>query len=131
MNERGPKQLSYEEIVRKQFDLSWELYEVLDIFPFPGITPKGYEQLKNDEQDMPESYVTPVDTLLEAFTRDGMRIERGIQIKETEVPTIIRTIAPAKSDGGFYGEDLLPIKYLNITEDMDPRLVELITLLRE
>jgi hypothetical protein len=111
--------------IERRDALALELFESGEVFPFPGILPESYEHLLEAEKFAPPGYVTPIDELIEKFTREGMKVEKGISWK---TGSNIECVAPASSDGGLYGEDLLHLKNLQIPANMDPKLAELVML---
>ena len=117
-----------ERMVRRRKELSLELFESGETFPFPGLLASAYEQLKADDEYADPNYVTPIDTLLGLCKEQGVVVDSGAQLIETDKKPSVITVRPAGTDAGFYGENLLHIKNLAIMEGMDPRLAELIRL---
>jgi hypothetical protein len=126
--EQGGNEISREKRERRAKELSLELAESGETFTFPGLRAGAHELLKEADDLAGSGYVTPIDDLLTLMKEQGMQIDKGHQIKTTEKDTSIVTVRPAGTEAGFYGENLLHLKNLNITSDMDPRLVELIEL---
>lgn len=56
--------------------LAKELHESNEVFPFPGLRPEAYAQLKATDEEFP-GYVTPIDGLLERFKNEGMKVVLG------------------------------------------------------
>lgn len=120
-----------EKKIRRRKELSFELAEAAEHFVFPGLVVGAYEQLKADDEYADPDYVTPIDTLLELFKEQGLVVDSGSQLVETDKKSSVITVRPAATEAGFYGENLLHIKNLQIGDDMDPRLAELIALAKE
>ena len=53
--------------------LARELSESQESFPFPGIDPESYSELKAVAEEFPE-HSTPIDELIARFTTQGMRV---------------------------------------------------------
>ena len=127
-SDNGRENIEKEKKVRRRLELAHELSESGEAFSFPGLHPDAYIQLKVADGFTDANYVTPIDALLVLFREQGMRVERGPQIIDTEKKTSVITVRPSATQAGFYGENLLHIKNLSITEGMDSRLAELIAL---
>jgi hypothetical protein len=130
-NEQIVSDVEKDKKVRRRKELSLELSESIERFSFPGLREGVYEQLKADEDYVDPDYVTPIDTLLELFKEQGMVVDRGSQLIETDKKSSVVTVRPAATEAGFYGENLLHIKNLNVEVTMDPHLAELIKLANE
>lgn len=123
--------LEKERRLKRRRELANELSEAREIFVFTGLKEGALKTLRENDLLAPVGYVTPIDNLLIILQNEGFRVEGGLQSVEPEKKPSIITIAPAVTEGGFYGENLLHIKNLLITSEMDPRLQELINLAQE
>jgi hypothetical protein len=56
--------------------LARELYISFETFPYPGLEPESYEQLKASDEEFP-GYTTPIDTLIARFKEEGLRVVLG------------------------------------------------------
>jgi hypothetical protein len=117
-----------EKIIRRRLELTFELVESGEVFPFQGLKAGAYERLKEADTLDSEGYVTPIDELLRIYEAEGVRVGSGMQMRKTERPPSTITVAPAVTGPGFYGENLLHMKNLDVVEGMDERLSELIRL---
>jgi hypothetical protein len=117
--------------IRQRKELSLELSESAEQFPFPGLRESAYELLKEADTYANSDYVTPIDVLLELLSQQGMVVDSGPQLEETDKKPSTITVRPAKTEAGLYGENLLHIKNLKEVENMDTRLRELLSLAHE
>lgn len=101
-------------------ELATELSEVEGGLSFPGIDSTGYAKLKTDEDVYP-GCATPIDELIQRFSGEGVKIAFG------KDPGNIY-ILPCGSDD-IENDSVFP-RYLDMRDDMDPRLRELILLNR-
>jgi|SRR3989338_803780 len=123
MSEGLPKPVSDENEAerskRELITLARELWESGERFPFPGIDPEIYARIKADEEEYP-SYTTPIDTLIERFKNEGMKVMLG---KHPESGNVF--ILPAQSDD--IENDIISPRQLQTSESMPEKLRTLIT----
>ena len=123
MSEGLPKPVSDENEAerskRELITLARELWESGERFPFPGIYPEIYARIKADEEEYP-SYTTPIDTLIERFKNEGMKVMLG---KHPESGNVF--ILPAQSDD--IENDIISPRQLQTSESMPEKLRTLIT----
>ena len=122
MSEELPKPVSKErsESPGKQeiIALARELYESQETFPFPGLEPEAYAELKAFDEEFP-GYATPVDQLLERFKNEGMKVVFGEDPESGNIH-----ILPAQSSD--IENDMIPPKHFQTSSGMNPKLKELI-----
>lgn len=97
MNEYTPNQFESRDDARERkrremITLAKELSESHESFPFPGIDPKAYSDIKATEEEFPD-YTTPIDILIERFKNEGMKVALG---KNPESGMVY--ILPSRSD---------------------------------
>lgn len=123
MSEDPTKQLEENEKEQKKEEiiaLARELSESQESFPFPGITPESYAGLKSDEEKFPDC-VTPIDTLVERFENEGIKVALGEYPENGEVYIVPSGSDDVENDGIF-------LRHLQINETMDERLKQLTSL---
>ncbi len=98
--------------------LALEIMESQETFPFSGIKPEIYSQMKIDEVEYP-GYTTPIDELIVRFQNEGMKVILG---KDPSSGNIY--ILPANSAN--IEEDSVQPRQLEISETMDEKLKQLI-----
>ncbi len=78
MNEGIPNQLEVEKERMKQeyFALARELSEGGESLPFPGIDSDVRTLIQEDQEKYP-GYSTPIDSLVDRFEREGLRVVLG------------------------------------------------------
>jgi hypothetical protein len=106
-----------------------KICERAESFPYTGLVDGAYEKIKQAEADAADypGYATPIDTLVERFKSHGMRIDLGDDPGDGSV-----WVVPADSTiVSIYGEDRVPAKHFNVTDDMDAELKTLLTLSKE
>ena len=103
--------------------LAREIVERNETFPFPGINPEAYSELKETDEKYPV-YSTPVDEIIKKCQTEGIKVFFGMNPDDGNVH-----IAPAQSTK--LADDCLFPKYLQITEGMDDSLRQLILKNRE
>ncbi len=126
MTERTPQpeKKQMESRREKSIALARELSASQEIFPFPGINPEAYSKLKADiARDEGESgYTTAMfDELVERFKNQGMKVVLG---KFPESGNVF--ILPSQSSD-IENDSIFP-RHLQISEEMDDRLKEFISL---
>ncbi len=112
---------------REMATLAIELAEGGKVFPFPGIDATAYAKMKADEEDL-IGYVTPIDTVLERFRTEGIKIVPGATPETGNV-----YVVPGKSGettNDTRNDSLVP-KQLEIIEGMDEQLKQLILMEKE
>lgn len=67
--QRKEKEERAEPVKKTMLELSKELNESLERFPFPGINPETYTRLKQFDQDYP-GLATPIDELIDRFKNE-------------------------------------------------------------
>ncbi len=87
-------------------------------FMFPGIEPGAYATMKLEEEQF-IGYATPIDTLIERFVQEGMKVVLGTNPKSGNI-----FILPKSSDD-IENDSILP-KHLLLDASMDERLKALI-----
>ncbi|MSR85609.1 hypothetical protein EXS71_04220 [Candidatus Uhrbacteria bacterium] len=97
--------------------LAKELSEKREGFPFKGLDEKYYAEIKATEDGNP--FVTPIDELIEKFEAQGIKVNSGSHPEAGNV-----FILPLNSDD-VYSDSVHP-RHLKVTDDMDPRLKQLI-----
>lgn len=123
MNEDPTKQFEENEKERKKGEfiaLAKELDESHESFLFPGIDPESYATLKSSEEEFP-GYTTPIDTLVERFENEGMKVALGEYPDSGNV-----FILPSGSDD-IENDSVFP-RHLQVDEAMDERIKRLILL---
>lgn len=123
MNEDPTKQFQESEKEQKKegfIALAKELSESHESFSFPGIDPESYATLKSAEEEF-LGYTTPIDTLIERFENEGMKIALGEYPDSGNV-----FVVPSGSDD-IENDSVFP-RHLQIDETMDERLKQLISL---
>jgi hypothetical protein len=120
MSESFPKRIENIKTVEKEklIALAIEVSENNEIFPFPGIDPEAYKEIKKDEDP---DYHTPIDELVERFKNEGVKV---VLTKHSQSGNVL--ILPAQSDDIVY-DSLFP-RHLQISESMNDSLRELILL---
>lgn len=116
---RSEKQPTREEQI---IALAVELHERGEAFPFPGIDPESYSKMKADEEEYP-GYTTPIDEIIERFKSEGVKVVVGKNPQSGNV-----YVVPSQSTN--IEMDSISPKQLQITEGMDEKLKELISLVR-
>ena len=119
---------SHERRVLRRIELSHELCESGEVFPFEGFKDGAYEKLKEAVLLVEGDYAAPVDVLIERFKKVGIKVLSGPSVITIPKNKSVDTYGPSDSERGFYGEDLIYIKNFQITQFTDPRLSELIEL---
>lgn len=123
MTERFPGQSSNEHSKENRTEeilaLARALVESGETFPFPGLKPGEYEKLKAGDQDAP-GYSTPIDEILERFSKEGMKVVFGDHPESGNV-----FILPSGSND--IQNDSISPRYLLATEDMNEIMRQLIT----
>jgi len=126
MNEKESDHLeakAKEQQKKDYISLAKELSEIHEGFPFPGIDPGSYSNLKSIEEEFPEytgpGYPTVIDELVEKFQAQGMKVVLGDHPEGGEV-----FILPLNS-GDIEKDSLFP-RQLKTTEDMNDALKKLI-----
>lgn len=61
---------------REFLALARELHKSHEVFPFPGLEPSSYENLKSSDAEYP-GYTTPIDEIIERFKTEGMKVVLG------------------------------------------------------
>lgn len=97
-------------------DLAIELIQHPEAFIFRGIVNSAYAEIKATEDPQ---YATPIDILIERFSRHGMKVVLGKNPQSGNV-----FILPGDSTG-IEMDSLFP-RHLQIHDDMDPKLKKLI-----
>ena len=123
MNEYESSHLEREakEQMRRDYTaLAIELSEHHEGFPFPGVTPKAYADLKAVGEEYPE-YTTPIDELMEKYRTQGIKVTLG---KNPESGNVF--ILPRDSDD--VEMDNISPRQLESYADMDEQLQKLIKL---
>ena len=113
-----PPEETTEQREKKYIALIQELSEVREGFPFPGVSPEYYPELKAVSEEFPE-YSTPIDELITKFQTQGMKI---ILSKDPKSGNVF--ILPLNSTD--VEMDNLSPRHMMITEGMDERLKKLI-----
>jgi len=108
---------------QKYIALAQELSEVREGFPFSGVSPESYSELKAVAKEFPK-YSTPIDELIGKFQTQGMKI---VFSKDSKSGNIF--ILPLNSTN-IEMDNLFP-RHLIITEGMDERLKKLILASKE
>jgi hypothetical protein len=106
----------------KIISLARELFESQENFPFLGVDPEGYLEMKTGDEEAP-GYSTPTDEILERMKNEGMKIVLG---KNPESGNVY--VLPAQSTD--IEMDSISPKRLKISEGMNEKLTELILLVR-
>ncbi len=123
MSEGNPTQ-SEKEPTRKEkiISLAKELFESQGTFPFLGIDPEGYLEMKAGDEDAP-GYTTPTDEIIGRMKNEGMKIVLGKNPQSGNV-----YVLPAQSTD--IEMDSMSPKRLQISEGMNEKLKELVQLIR-
>ncbi len=103
--------------------LARELSEVFEGFPFPGLEPESYLELKATAEEFPE-YSAQIDELAERFRVQGMKV---VFSKDPESGDVF--VIPLNSSD-MEMDNLFP-RHLKVAENMDPRLKKLILMNKE
>lgn len=119
-NEEKSRTVEKETALRRELELANELRESREPFPFPGVNSDFYAKTKEDQRDYP-GFSTPIDELLERFSREGFKIVMG---KNPHTGNIF--ILPAESND-LVNDSLFP-RHLKIDTATDEKLRELIEL---
>ncbi|TRZ53645.1 hypothetical protein D4R99_00475 [bacterium] len=109
-----------EEKKQKKISLAIELSQTPENFSFPGINSETYAKMKADEEEFP-GYATPIDELLERFTKEGMKVVLG---KNPESGNVY--ILPVQSND-IENDGIFP-KQLQMEGITDEKLKELVIL---
>ena len=109
-----------EQIKKRMIDLGKELNESRVCFSFPGINPDSYAKIKTVEEEFP-GFTTPIDELIERFKQEGMKIILGNHPESGNI-----YVLPFLSDD--IESDSVPPKRLQISNGMDERIKELVTI---
>src|SRR3989344_6325694 len=121
MSELPPKPVSHEgesiHTHKEKIALARELWESGTYFPFPGIDSKEYMHMKAAEAEYP-GYTTPIDTLIERFKDEGLKVVLGTHPESGNI-----FIIPAHSND--IENDSIRPQQLQMGDDMDARLKEL------
>ena len=104
------------------FSLAKELFESQEIFPFLGVDPEGYLEMKAGDEKAP-GYTTPTDEIIERMKGEGIRIVLGKNPQSGNV-----YVLPSQSTD--IEMDSVSPKRLQISEGMNEKLKELIQLIR-
>lgn len=121
MNEFPPNQFEEEEKERKKKEfiaLAQGLSEKREGFPFPGIDPGSYAELKAIEEEFP-GFATPIDELIKKFESTGFKVVFGEHGERGDIFVLPSSSNDIENDG------LFP-RHLNISDDMDEALKRLI-----
>ncbi|MFZ2501038.1 MAG: hypothetical protein WAW90_03615 [Minisyncoccia bacterium] len=102
--------------------LAKELFESQETFPFLGVDPEGYLEMKAGDEEAP-GYTTPTDEIIERMKNEGMKIVLGKNPQSGNV-----YVLPAQSTD--IEMDSISPKRLQISEGMNEKLKELIQLMR-
>ena len=102
--------------------LAREIVERNEVFPFPGINPEAYSELKETDEKYP-GYSTPIDEIISKCQTEGIKVFFGRNPDDGNV-----FVAPASTN--FVKDCLFP-RHLQITEGMDEGLKQLILKNRE
>lgn len=108
-----------------RYQLAKELFNYGEVFQFTGITSDDYESLKVAEKELPPGFVTPIDTLLERFRKEGLRIVLG---KNQDSGNIFAMPAQSSATSDDIKANSIFPRHLQVTDDMDDRLKKLIQL---
>lgn len=105
--------------------LAIELSAKPEGFPFPGIDEKAYATLKEDEEFLADTGVTPIDELIARFKAQGLKV---VLSDDPRSPAVL--IVPKNSPTRFLKEDSIFPRHLKLTWDagVDPKLGALISL---
>lgn len=77
MSEGNPTQSEKEPTRREKIiSLAKELFESRETFPFLGVDPEGYLEMKDGDDEAP-GYTTPTDEIIERMKNEGMKIVLG------------------------------------------------------
>lgn len=106
----------------KLLSLAKELFESQETFPFLGVDPEGYLEMKAGDEEAP-GYTTPTDEIIERMKNEGMKIVLGKNPQSGNV-----YVLPAQSTD--IEMDSMSPKRLQISEGMNEKLKELIQLIR-
>lgn len=98
--------------------LAKEIVERNEIFPFPGIDPEAYLELKESDEKYP-GFTTPIDEIVRRCQTEGIKVFLGRNPDDGNV-----FLSPAQSEDR--ASDCLFPKHLQITEGMDEDLKRLI-----
>jgi len=121
MNENIPnksEQEIKEQELKNYIALAKELSERVEGFPFPGIKPESYLNMKATDEEFP-GYSTAIDIMIENYKTQGMKVVLGNSPESGNVYFL-----PLNSES--IEEDGLLIHYFVVTEDMDEDLKKLI-----
>ena len=115
---------SEKEPTRKEkiISLAKELFESQETFPFLGVDPGGYLEMKAGDEEAP-GYTTPTDEIIERMKNEGIKIVLGKNPQSGNV-----YVLPAQSTD--IEMDSMSPKRLQISEGMNEKLRELILLVR-
>jgi|AntDeeMinimDraft_6_1070357.scaffolds.fasta_scaffold05356_2 hypothetical protein len=119
MNESFPNKLEKNKKEQK-IELARELDDSGEVFLFPGIKDESYQQLRSEEEEFP-GFVTPINTLLKRFVKEGMKVVLGKNSASGNV-----FILPADSNN-IEADSLFP-RHLKINSYLDKRVKKLINL---
>ena len=106
-------------IIETVIELALELSESGEAFPFPGIKPEIYEQIKAEQEEYP-GYATPIDELLVRFQNEGVKI---VLTKDPSAGDFM--LLPGGSDD-IYSDCLMPGNLL-LDGDIHTTLHELLS----
>ncbi|MFZ2167507.1 MAG: hypothetical protein WAV50_01405 [Minisyncoccia bacterium] len=106
----------------KTISLAKELFESQEVFPFLGVDPEGYLEMKAGDEEAP-GYTTPTDEIIERMKHEGIKIVLGKNPQSGSV-----YVLPAQSTD--IEMDSMSPKRLQISEGMNEKLKELILLVR-
>lgn len=104
--------------------LAESLIRKKESLPFFGIDPIGYSKIKATEEEYPD-FTTPVDEIIKRLEKEGMKIV----LSETDSSMANVFVMPLASDN--IEKDSLPVRDLQIKEDMDENLKNLVLKMRE
>jgi len=128
MNQFNQPPQSQQEVREKKkqeyIALARELSEAREGFPFPGINPGSYSELKAVAEEFPE-YSSQTDELVDRFMMQGMKVVLRIDPKEVGHVYVL----PLNSENAEM-DNLFP-RHLLIAAGMDERLKRLIVLNKE
>jgi uncharacterized protein YkuJ len=102
--------------------LAVECIESKEVFPFPGIDPTVYAQMKAVEAEGLDR-TSPIDERIKRFEREGMKVAFGKYPKSGNVFILPSQSTDIEMDG-------ISPRQLQLSEDMNEKLKELVLLVK-
>ena len=116
----SPENHTREEKIKELIALAKELSESQESFAVPGIDPEADSRIRATETEFP-GYTTPLDTLLDRFRSEGMRVTLGQYPESGNV-----YVVPAGGSDTPNEDMYIFPRHLQINDMMNPKIRSLI-----